>query len=220
LATERYLSLLAENAERDALYAFTLIARCVSACVAVRQGGVVFGLNELQRSLETAPLPSLGFMVTPFRAELARALGMAGHVAHGINWIDATLARSEEGEERWYVPELLRIKAGLIAPRDATGAEAVLQRGIELARHQGARSWALRCTTDLAALLQFQDRADEARALLGPLLASFTEGFESADLITAAGLLGALGEGAPPHLVRGGAARPPAAAAPPHSSPA
>jgi predicted ATPase len=63
-----------------------------------------------------------------------------------------------------------------------------------LARRQGALSWELRSATSLARLLRDQGRSAEALALLQPVYDGFTEGFGTADLITAKQLLGELGD--------------------------
>jgi predicted ATPase len=47
----------------------------------------------------------------------------------------------------------------------------------------------LRAATSLARLLHARERSDEARALLAPLHARFTEGFETRDLVEAKKLL-------------------------------
>jgi len=47
----------------------------------------------------------------------------------------------------------------------------------------------LRAAMSLARLLRTQERADEARALLTPLYAWFTEGFDTSDLREAKALL-------------------------------
>jgi predicted ATPase len=50
-------------------------------------------------------------------------------------------------------------------------------------------SWELRAATSLARLWREQSRKEEARELLAPIYARFTEGFETADLRTAKALI-------------------------------
>ena len=62
-------------------------------------------------------------------------------------------------------------------------------RALEISREQGARSFQLRAASSLAKL----DRGRTDSAALGELrrvYASFTEGFETADLVEARALLG------------------------------
>ena len=60
---------------------------------------------------------------------------------------------------------------------------------ISIAREQGARSLELRAATSLARLWRDQGQRAEARALLAPVYATFTEGFTTRDLIDAKALL-------------------------------
>jgi predicted ATPase len=68
-------------------------------------------------------------------------------------------------------------------------AENCFRRAIEIARNQSAKSWELRATTSLAWLLVQRGRRDEARAMLAGIYNWFTEGFDTADLKDAKGLL-------------------------------
>jgi predicted ATPase len=71
-------------------------------------------------------------------------------------------------------------------------AEAWVQRALDVARRQEAKSLELRAATSLARLWREQGRRGEARDLLAPLYGSFTEGFDTADLKDAKALLDAL----------------------------
>ena len=61
-----------------------------------------------------------------------------------------------------------------------------------MARRQEAKSWELRAATSLARLWQRQEKVLEARDLLAPVYAWFTEGFDTQDLRDARTLLDAL----------------------------
>ena len=65
---------------------------------------------------------------------------------------------------------------------------------LEIARRQEAKTFELRAATSLARLCQRQGKRDAARALLAPLYAWFTEGFDTRDLIEAKALLAELGD--------------------------
>jgi hypothetical protein len=103
------------------------------------------------------------------------------------------LHKSERDEERWWIAELLRIKAELIVLAEgadaAPTAEAHLQDALAWTRRQDALSLELRCATALARLWQKQGRAAPARDLLAPIYARFTERFATADLEAAKALL-------------------------------
>ena len=64
-----------------------------------------------------------------------------------------------------------------------------IQRAIETARKQNAKSWELRATMSLARVLNEQGRRDEARTMLAEIYGWFTESFDTADLKEAKALL-------------------------------
>jgi len=87
------------------------------------------------------------------------------------------------------------------SPQRASGKSTVRNGGhhrgeatpLAIAREQGARSLELRAATSLARLSRDQGKRAEARDLLAPLYAWFTEGFDTRDLIDAKTLLEELG---------------------------
>jgi hypothetical protein len=81
----------------------------------------------------------------------------------------------------------------------ATGRiRAPTSRALDIARSQSALLFELRAARDLARMLRGQGRVAEARSLLAPVYASFTEGFGFPDLVEARALLEELGA-SPPH---------------------
>jgi adenylate cyclase len=79
--------------------------------------------------------------------------------------------------------ELYRLKGKALL------AGAAIEKAIDVARRQNAKSWELRGAMSLARL-----RPQEAAALLAPILGWFTEGFDTADLKEAKVLLDKLTE--------------------------
>jgi predicted ATPase len=79
-------------------------------------------------------------------------------------------------------------------PNAPDRAKASYRRAIERAHSQEARSWELRAATSLARLWRDQGKPAEARELLAPIFGWFTEGFNTADLKEAKGLLNELSE--------------------------
>jgi len=61
-------------------------------------------------------------------------------------------------------------------------AEAWLNKAIDLARIQSAKSLELRAATNLARLWRDQGGRSDARELLAPVYGWFTEGFDTPDL--------------------------------------
>jgi predicted ATPase len=80
----------------------------------------------------------------------------------------------------------------LLATGDAAAAEASYHQAIAIAQQQSAKLWELRATVSLASLWRDQGKRSEARDLLAPVYGWFTEGFDTADLKEAKGLLNEL----------------------------
>jgi predicted ATPase len=68
-------------------------------------------------------------------------------------------------------------------------AEAWLQRALDVARRQEAKSLELRAAMSLGRLWQQQGKRTEVYDLLAPVYGWFTEGFDTADLQEARALL-------------------------------
>jgi predicted ATPase len=113
---------------------------------------------------------------------------LADHLATlDDRWLSpACIHRVASGMVGWCAPEALR-RQGERALRERSAesrarGEAFLQRSLSLAREQDALSWELRAATSLARHWQAQERTPEARALLEPVFARFTEGLATSDL--------------------------------------
>jgi predicted ATPase/DNA-binding SARP family transcriptional activator len=193
VATERYVTALLDYSARHALAAWHRPARCYDGARLIKRGEVGKGLELLRTGLDELRYTSFIPYHPVMLGTLAQGLAAAGHVAQALATIDEALAKSERDEERWWIAELLRIKAELIVLAEgadaAPTAEAHLQDALAWTRRQGALSLELRCATDLARLWQQQGRAAPARDLLAPIYARFTEGFATADLEAAKALL-------------------------------
>ena len=97
--------------------------------------------------------------------------------------------------ERWYEPELYRLKGELLLQQSSDNqvkAEASFHHALAIARNQQAKSFELRAAISLARLWQSQGKCTEAYELLAPIYGWFTEGFDTADLQEAKALLEAL----------------------------
>ena len=73
-------------------------------------------------------------------------------------------------------------------------AETWLQRALDVARRQEAKSLELRAAMSLSRLWQQQGKQAAARALLASVYGWFTEGFDTADLQEAKALLETLSD--------------------------
>jgi predicted ATPase len=127
---------------------------------------------------------------------LAEGVAGLGRLSEALAAVDQALAKADAGGERYYVPELLRIKGELLLRETGdecvAAAENCFDRALTVAREQDALFWELRGALSLARLRTRQDRPDEARQILAPVYDRFTEGFETADLRAARAMLESL----------------------------
>src|SRR5262249_60422696 len=87
--------------------------------------------------------------------------------------------------ERWYEAEVIRITGEIALKLPHLGssqAEGYFERALAIAHGQQARSWELRAAISMARLWRGQGKQNEARDLLAPVYAGFTEGFDTYDL--------------------------------------
>jgi predicted ATPase len=158
----------------------------------IQRGDIITGLRLLRAGLDE--IGEAGFAILRLIAILmAEALGRAGHIADGLAAVEQAISRAERTEERYTMAELMRVKGELLllqgAPGAAAAAEDHFRQALDCARQQGALSWELRAATSLARLLRSQSRPADALAVLEPVYDRFTEGFDTADLVAAKGLL-------------------------------
>lgn len=132
---------------------------------------------------------------TLFLALLAEAQLNCGDYAAGLASIVAARQFVEVSGEDAFVAELHRLEGELLLsaePAAHAAAEACFVSALAHARRQHAKAWELRAATSLARLRLRQAREEEARALVAPVCAWFTEGQATADLLAARALLEAL----------------------------
>ena len=123
---------------------------------------------------------------------LADVCDHLGHPADGLQALAEAHTLIEQQEERWWEAEVYRLRGVLLLRQPGTPqaeAEAWLQRALDVARGQEAKSLELRAAMSLSRLWQQQGKRAEAYELLAPIYGWFTEGFDTADLQEAKALL-------------------------------
>jgi predicted ATPase len=128
-------------------------------------------------------------------ALLAEASAQVRQTAEGLEVLAEALATLDQSEVRLWEAELYRLRGELLLQQTVAQpeeAEVCFQQALAVARRQQARSWELRAAISLSRLWQQQGKRAEAHELLAPVYGRFTEGFDTADLREAKGLLDAL----------------------------
>ncbi|MHB1134210.1 MAG: BREX system ATP-binding domain-containing protein [Chloroflexota bacterium] len=172
-----------------------------SGWLQVKAGQTEEGLARVRRGTTAWQRTGAVFGTTSQLILLADACLLAGQVEEGLSAVDKGLALVERTGARPTEAELHRLRGELLLARqgaeDVEAAEACFQRALAVARSMAQRGWELRAATSLACHWRRQERQAEARALLAPVYAWFSEGFDTQDLRHAATLLQELGESIP-----------------------
>jgi tetratricopeptide (TPR) repeat protein len=151
-------------------------------------------VEAMPGAIEAVEATGGGLFGALYRSVLAEALAETGN-AMAFETIAKAEALAKRSMALYGLAEVQR-RAGLVlrrlSPNKTSEAEAAFRRALATARGQGALLWELRAASDLARLMVDQKRQSAARDLLVPVYSSFTEGFESADLMNAKALLDTL----------------------------
>jgi predicted ATPase len=126
---------------------------------------------------------------------LADVAAHLGHTEDDLQALAEAHTLVEQQEERWWEAEIHRLRGVLLLRQPGTPpaeAEAWLQRALDVARRQEAKSLELRAAMSLSRLWQQQGKQAEVHALLAPIYGWFTEGFDTKDVQEAKVLLEAL----------------------------
>ena len=176
---QRCADMLDDCVAKDAWFAYGTWAKVLRATVAAHRGDAGPGRSFLARALP----PECGHpRFASVLIELAWRLGAAGAEDVARPLADRLLQRIEATGERYIWSEVQRVRGELT--RDDAEAEALFEAALDMAQQQGARAWALRAATSLA-----RRRRSAAEDVLKPLLASFTEGAGTQDILQAQSVL-------------------------------
>jgi predicted ATPase len=185
----RHAAMLEDLVERHGIVTWRPVAWFCRGALAARDPATrVAGIEDLERTV--AECRAIGHLarLPYYTAVLAEALARHGRLAVAEELIGEALALAASGNDNWSLPELIRIRAFIAgAAGRSAEQEALLADAVAVAERLGATAWQLRAAIDLARV-----RPGEARQLLEPSLARFTDGHELGDVATAARLLGEL----------------------------
>lgn len=158
--------------------------------ICARLGNYTDSVKLLRECLDDFRIKGYFVPLLEFECALARTLHLAGHVEDGLAVVEEGINRAARTDERWCMPELLRIKGEFVLHKcRAEAAEEIFGQSIDLAKAQGAKSWMLRTGMSLTRPRIMQGRAKEGRSSLSAIYHTFDEGFSTSDLMEAKTLI-------------------------------
>lgn len=188
--SKRLLNLAREHELAD----FVVMAQGHKGWALANLGERSEGIKLTQESLEAQSAAGYKMRMPLRLGLLAEAQALDGKLKQAGNNIDKALALTEQTGERWTEAELLRIKGDILALANEADPQDCWRQALKIARSQQARLWELRAAVSLARWLKNKGERQAALAVLQPVYAWFSEGFECTALKEAAQLLAGLQE--------------------------
>ena len=192
---ERYLLRLEKDADEHRLVSYQVVAQGFRGELLLRQGDAPRAVELLRSSVARFKEFGHRMVVAPLLGVLSEALAASQSFTDSLAVIDEAIARAEASKEFLHFPEFLRIRGEVLKAQsddssaDLASAEEYFLRALECARRQSALSWELRAATSLAELRRALGHHAAARSVLAPTFGKFAEGFGTADLKRAKGVL-------------------------------
>ena len=150
------------------------------------------GIEEMRRGLAGLRETGAEFGVRYLYSRMGEVCRRAERLDQALTATKDGMAVSERNEDRFGLPELHRVRGAVLlarSTRNRSRAEACFQDALAAARAQKAKSLELRAAMSLARLWSEAGKRDQARELLAPIYESFTEGFDTLDLVETKALL-------------------------------
>ena len=160
------------------------------------QGQGEVGMAQVRQGITAWQATGAKFFVPYFCTVLAEVSDHLGHPEDGLQALAEANTLVQQHEDRYWEAEVCRLRGVLLLRQPGTPpaeAETWLQRALDVARRQEAKSLELRAAMSLSRLWQQQGKRQAAHDLLAEVYAWFTEGFDTADLQDAKALLEELG---------------------------
>jgi predicted ATPase len=156
----------------------------------IELGDTSRGLRVLQEGLAAHTATRSKLLRPYYFVLLAGALLRTGQHSRAQTALNESTQVSNETGQHAYAAEHARLQAEVHTITGALDqAESQFQEAVTISRRQGARWLELRATRGYAHYLVERGRPDEARNLLEPVLAWFTEGRDTMDYLYAEGLM-------------------------------
>ena len=157
------------------------------------EGDPVTAMAEVRKAMAAYEATGALIIRPWFLGLLAEASAKAGQIEDALKLVDDARSEANRSGEGYYQAELERLHGELVLIRGADEAEgeaeASFLTSLQRARDQGARSWQLRAAISLGRLWRDRRQREQARALLGPILDTYEEGKDTADVRDAVRLL-------------------------------
>ena len=173
---------LAVSAEHS-LGQWVPVGRMLKGWALAEEGRLDEGIELMRAGLDLFRTTGAELNRPHFLSMLAEACGRAGRPAEAVASLDEAIAIAERNHDRYWTPELLRLKGTFVleASGDETEAGRLFEAAVDAARGLQAAMLELRAATSQCRLWKRQ-RRDDPHAALRSLYTRFTEGHDTRDV--------------------------------------
>ncbi|RMP52287.1 LuxR family transcriptional regulator [Pseudomonas savastanoi pv. retacarpa] len=151
--TRHFLDVLKKSSERQPLHIWRQLTSCYESILLIREGNPAAGVpllgeafQQLRNHVET-PLCSM------LHTEYVSGLAALRLEPLALETLDEIHINAVEHHDRWYLPEIMRVKAQLMLSQPHTHAleevRKMLTQALDIARQDGTHFWAWRINADL-----------------------------------------------------------------------
>jgi class 3 adenylate cyclase/predicted ATPase len=167
---------------------YLAMALILRGWASAQQGEFEKGMAEIQEGLAKQRATGALLFESYALGLLADACIKNEHYGQAFDLLDqAQLRLDEENSERFYAAEIYRLlgETYLRSRQDLDQAERYFRKGLKVAREQKAKSLELKLCVSIYDLYELRQNADKYRSQLGKIYESFSEGFDTTDLVRA-----------------------------------
>jgi predicted ATPase/class 3 adenylate cyclase len=167
---------------------YLAMALILRGWASAQQGEFEKGIGEIQEGLEKQRATGALLYETYTLGLLADACIKNERYGQAFDFLDQAQSRlDEENSEHFYAAEIYRLlgETYLRSHQDLGQAERYLCKGLKVAREQKAKSLELKLCVSIYDLYELRQSADKYRSQLGEIYGSFSEGFDTTDLVRA-----------------------------------
>ena len=167
---------------------YLAVALIMRGWARAQQGEFEKGIAEIQQGLEKVRATGALLYESYALALLADACIKNERYGQALEFLEQAQSRlDEENSERFYTAEIYRLVGvtHLRLHKDLNQAERCFCRGLEVAREQKAKSLELKLCSSIYDLYEQRRNADKYRSHLREIYGTFSEGFDTTDLVEA-----------------------------------
>ncbi|KJZ64589.1 ATP-binding protein [Pseudomonas fluorescens] len=148
-----YLATMQKSIAKHDLPIWRQLTHCYDCVLLIRQNGPEEGLRQLTQTMNDMASQGAYPFYSLLRCEVAKGLATLGFPRQAIDSIEETMKVAASRDERWFMPELMRVKAQL-SFQDATlpsyrNANQLLNQALNQAKNQGSGLWLARIEKEL-----------------------------------------------------------------------